>query len=82
MDKAALRELVFNNCVAAGLMKFARAPFIAHGEQRQTIGDLRFDNERGLSFAEFALDESSRCPAYVPPWVEPRRDLLEEDFRN
>jgi len=78
MDKAALRKLVRNNCVAAGLMKFARAPFIAHGEQRQTIGDLRFDNERGLSFAEFALDESSRCPAYVPPWVEPRRDLLEE----
>ena len=77
MEKSAFAQLVRKHCEAAGLMKFARAPFIVLREGQQIIGDLRFDGEPGLSFAEFALNETRpRCPAYVPPWTEPRLDLL------
>ena len=77
MERSAFAQLVRKHCEAAGLMKFARAPFIVLREGQWIIGDLRFDGEPGLSFAEFALDENRpRCPAYVPPWTEPRLDLL------
>lgn len=72
-----LRSLVAASCEASALMRFARAPWMSLDNETSTIGDLRFDRERGLGFAELALDGRGRCPSYVPPWMPPRDDLLE-----
>ena len=71
-----LRSLAALSCEASAFMRFARAPWLSLGDAPSTIGDLRFDRERGLGFAELALG-TGRCPAYVPPWIPPRDDLLE-----
>jgi inner membrane protein len=43
------------------------------------IGDLRYDREPDLGFAELALpDELPQCPRNVPPWMPPRSDVLKE----
>ena len=62
-------------CEVAALLRFARAPWFQDGEPR-TAGDLRYDHEPELGFAELALAQPPRCPAYVPPWTPPRADLL------
>ena len=72
-----LRSLVAASCEASAFMRFARAPWMSLDSAPSTIGDLRFDRERGLGFAELALDRTGRCPSYVPPWIPPRDDLLE-----
>lgn len=72
-----LRSLVAASCEASAFMRFARAPWLSLGKDpATTIGDLRFDRERALGFAELALGRTE-CPSYVPPWIPPRRDLLE-----
>jgi len=71
-----LRSLVATSCEAAAFMRFARAPWLSLENEPATIGDLRFDRERALGFAELALGHEGRCPSYVPPWIAPRRDLL------
>jgi inner membrane protein len=70
-----LRVLVAHSCEAAAFMRFARAPWFRADDQ-PTIGDLRFDREPGRSFAELDLGRG-KCPAYLPPWIPPRNDLLE-----
>jgi hypothetical protein len=41
------------------------------------MGDLRYDREPELGFAEVELTEASRaCRTAVPPWDAPRADLL------
>jgi len=72
-----LRSLVATSCEGAAFMRFARAPWLSLENEPATIGDLRFDRERALGFAELALGHEGRCPSYVPPWIAPRRDLLE-----
>ena len=72
-----LRALVASSCKAAAFVRFARAPWFRLEDQPPTIGDLRFDREPGLGFAEVALGQRAPCPSYVPPWVPPRLDLLE-----
>jgi inner membrane protein len=71
-----LHALAAASCEVAALLRFARAPWLS--EERHVIGDLRYDREPELGFAELDLAQSSRCPAYVPPWVPPRSDLLEQ----
>jgi inner membrane protein len=64
-------------CDAAVLMRFARAPFLAPRAGGWTIGDLRFDREPGLGFAEIALAPAAHgCSTPLPPWSPPRRELL------
>ena len=64
-------------CEAAILMRFARAPWIASRNGQWAMGDLRYDREPELGFAELELTQQSRaCTAVTPPWVEPRRDVL------
>jgi len=72
-----LRSLVATSCEASAFMRFARAPWLSLDDAPSTIGDLRFDRERALGFAELALGGAGRCPSYVPPWLPPRADLLE-----
>jgi inner membrane protein len=76
MSRSDLEHLVRTDCMAASFMRFARAPFIARGEEGSVIGDLRFDGEESLSFAEFDLGEAPKCPRHPAPWIVPRADLL------
>ena len=71
-----LRALAATSCEVAAFLRFARTPWLSESSQRRLIGDLRFDREPGLGFAELDLARPSSCPAYVPPWLPPRTDLL------
>jgi inner membrane protein len=73
-----LRNRVRTDCEAAAAMRFIRVPWLATVEQATVLGDLRYDRERGLGFAEIALqDRPAACPGHVPPWRPPRSDLLQ-----
>lgn len=82
--RQALRDLVASRCDAAAFMQFARAPWAmstSDADSTQTgdwlIGDLRYDREKSLAFAEFRLSpQVTRCPRHVPPWTPPRSDAL------
>jgi inner membrane protein len=64
-------------CDAAVLMRFARTPWIAAQPGGWIVGDLRFDREPGLGFAEIALAASAHgCSTPMPPWAPPRGELL------
>lgn len=71
-----LRELAATSCEVAAFLRFARAPWLSNGSEPRVIGDLRFDREPELDFAELDLTRSTDCPAYVAPWIPPRADLL------
>lgn len=76
MDRSRLAAIVAENCEARELMQFARAPFFIEEGHRRVLGDLRFDRETGLGFAEFELpDPPARCRFNVP-WIPPRLTLL------
>ena len=70
-----LRGLAASSCEVAALLRFARAPWFLESEPRMA-GDLRYDREPEPGFAEIVLTRPPQCPAYVPPWVPPRADLL------
>jgi inner membrane protein len=70
-----LRALAASSCEVAALLRFARTPWFRESEPR-IAGDLRYDREPEPGFAEIVLTRPPRCPAYVPPWVPPRLDLL------
>jgi inner membrane protein len=78
-----LQDLVDRKCEAAAFMQFARAPWAAAADETTQsdddwlLGDLRFDREASLTFAEFRLmPGADRCPRHVPPWLPPRGDQL------
>ena len=60
-------------------LRWMRMPFATHDGERLVLGDLRYDRERGLGFAELGLPPDApppeRCPAHVPPWTPWREDL-------
>ncbi len=68
-----------SNCEFRALMIFARIPFIVQDDTQESVfGDLRFDNEKGLSFSEFTLNRDADCEGLrIPPWIPPRQDILE-----
>lgn len=77
-SSAHLAELVAADCRASALMRFARAPWVAAIDGGLVIGDLRYDREPELGFAEIDLGANpGSCPAYTPPWRPPREDLLQ-----
>jgi inner membrane protein len=77
MPVTRLANLTANNCEAAALMQFVRAPFVVERKNGWVIGDLRFDRERGLGLAEIEVSatHSGDCPP-TAPWLPPRADLL------
>ena len=76
-SRDALRTLDAASCRAAAFLGFARAPWSSERGGEQLIGDLRYDREPELGFAELDVGRGSRCPRYRPPWVPPRSDLLQ-----
>lgn len=74
-----LVELDATDCRAAAALRFMRAPWLASVEGQTILGDLRYDREPALGFAEIDLDERSGCPIRTPDWLPPRKDLLEPE---
>ena len=72
-----LRQRVAADCEAAAAMRFIRVPWLAAVGEDTVLGDLRYDREKELGFAEVALrDPPGPCPRWVPDWRPPRADLL------
>jgi inner membrane protein len=72
-----LESRVAMDCEAAAAMRFIRVPWLATVGSDLVLGDLRYDREKGLGFAEVALhDPPGPCPRRVPDWRPPRADLL------
>jgi inner membrane protein len=70
------RQIVRSRCEAAQLLRFARAPFFAHDGAALIAGDLRYDREAALGFAELQLSNLP-CTRHTPPWIPPRASLLD-----
>jgi inner membrane protein len=77
-DLDQLRGRVAADCEAAAAMRFIRVPWLASIDDTTVLGDLRYDREKALGFAEIALrDPPGACPRLVPDWRPPRADLLQ-----
>jgi inner membrane protein len=73
-----LATLATEHCAVAALLQFARAPFAAARQDGWVVGDVRYDREPGLGFAEVEAGPSADgCPRLPAPWVPPREDLLD-----
>lgn len=72
-----LVRIVRTHCTASAAMRFIRAPWIAPVRGATVLGDLRYDREPELGFAEIELPAAPRCPRFVPGWESPRADLLQ-----
>ena len=76
MSRATLSSIPEQNCEAREFMQFARAPFAVERERRQVLGDLRFDREPELGFAEIELAPPPQQCKFHVPWIPPRASLL------
>ena len=82
-DLEQLRRRVAADCEAAAAMRFIRAPWLTTIDRATVLGDLRYDREKALGFAEIALRERpGTCPRLVPDWQPPRADLLPQPDRS
>jgi inner membrane protein len=71
-----LKQLASRYCDAAVLLRFARDPWAVWRDEQWLLGDLRYDRETQLGFAEIELQDTQRC-AQTPPWTAPRNTLLQ-----
>lgn len=69
-----LRALRRQRCDADAGLRFMRAPFWTEQGGVSVLGDLRYDREPELGFAELAL--GGRCEDPLPPWVPPLSSWL------
>ena len=74
---AELSTLARKDCFAAAFLRWSRVPFWSSDGGETLIGDLRYDRQRPLEFAELVLPGGEACPRFVPNWTPPRRDLIE-----
>lgn len=78
MPRTEIAELAARYCDAAAFMRFARVPWAMQRGHTWIIGDLRYDREAELGFAEIELtNDPATCPSSPPPWLPPRGELLE-----
>jgi inner membrane protein len=77
-----LRNVASTNCEAAAALRFIRAPWLAAVKDELVLGDLRYDREAELGFAEIEITAQPNCPTFVPGWTQPRIDLLTTDPRE
>lgn len=71
-----LATLARTNCEVAAALRFIRMPWLADVDGELVLGDLRYDREEDLGFAEIPINEAPSCPRFVPGWIEPRHELL------
>jgi inner membrane protein len=75
---AELKTRVATDCEVAAAMRFIRVPWLAAVGTVTVLGDLRYDREKSLGFAEVPLhDPPGPCPRLVPDWRPPRAELLQ-----
>jgi inner membrane protein len=77
ISRSEFARLAKDRCEVGAFMRFARIPFAERIEGQWIVGDFRYDREPELSFGEFELGNTQKCPAHVPPWVPPRAELLQ-----
>jgi inner membrane protein len=71
-----LLRLWEERCQVEALMRFVRAPWLARIDDGWVIGDLRYDREPELGFAEIEVDPPAEaCVNHTPSWTPPRGDL-------
>jgi inner membrane protein len=70
-----LVQLARESCHAHALLRFARAPFWRTVGSSRVLGDVRYDRDEALDFAEIELNGSGECPRAIPPWLPPRSDV-------
>jgi inner membrane protein len=71
-----LLRLWEERCQVKALMRFVRAPWLARIDDAWVIGDLRYDREPELGFAEIEVDPPAEaCVNHMPSWSAPRDDL-------
>jgi inner membrane protein len=76
-----LARLADQSCEARAMLQFTRAPFVVDRGDRVVLGDLRFDRDEDLDFAELELDPSApRCPAFGAPWLAPMQSIFRDGF--
>ncbi|MCO5141941.1 MAG: metal-dependent hydrolase [Oligoflexia bacterium] len=60
---------ILQTCQGKEFMKFARIPFWTFSGNTQTIGDIRFDRDSTVGFAEILIDDVHEpCPKISAPW--------------
>ncbi len=62
-DRATQRTSHANNCEAAAAFRFIRMPWLANVKEGLVLGDLRYDREPELGFAELRHRRSTELPA-------------------
>ena len=71
-------SLAQDYCAVDALLQFARVPWAVPQGDGWLVGDLRYDREPELGFAEIEVSPSEEeCPGLRPPWIPPRQDLLD-----
>lgn len=74
-----LVKLWKENCSAAAQLKFVRAPFWYEQDKKLYLADMRFETGGRDNFSKLDISNGKTdCPKAIPPWVEPREDLLRE----
>lgn len=77
LDRRELIKLHQTNCFVAAQLRFVRAPFWYRRDGKLYFADLRFETESRDNFSKLEIPETTTdCPKLIPPWSEPRRDLL------
>ena len=72
-----LRTIAATHCEGNAMFQFLRVAYWRDDQEGTILGDLRYDHEEGLGFAEMRLDaEADRCPESRPAWVPPLWQLL------
>jgi inner membrane protein len=80
MPVASLVDLARRSCDVAAALRFIRVPTWGElPDGRVRVADLRYSGGGG-GFAELVVEpRATGCTGPIPPWVPPRRDLLEGD---
>ena len=77
MPRDELSTLARERCEVAAFLQFARVPWALRKEKAWIVGDLRYDREPDVGFAELELEDGAqKCLSSKAPWIPPRADLL------